>query len=344
VLVRAGEWAEATQFDAIVQRIPGAPARLPTRLRAAVGSGEHPVRVRLLDEDAGLARLRFDTPLPLGLGDRLVLRDPARARTIAGAEVLDVGSTRPAASAAAALRLAPLPRLLAGHGWLSRSDAARLADLDSIAAQLLVDDAVAAGDAVVVGQWLAPPADLDDLRADARRAVDAHHTAEPLSPGLELGALATTLRRPADHVRAALADDGTLRVEQGVVRDPARVRRAADTEEGRALVAQLDATPFAPPAPSDPDLARALVREGVLVDVEGILFTATAIARARATLRGALADGAAISVGDARELLASSRKYVVPLLGQFDREGFTRRRGDARVAGPRLASGAGDQP
>ena len=42
------------------------------------------------------ARLRFDAPLPLAVGDRIVLRDPARARTIAGAEVLDVELVVPA--------------------------------------------------------------------------------------------------------------------------------------------------------------------------------------------------------------------------------------------------------
>jgi selenocysteine-specific elongation factor len=52
-----------------------------------------------------------------------------------------------------------------------------------------------------------------------------------------------------------------------------------------------------------------------------------------------------------RELLGSSRKYVVPLLAHFDADGTTRRMGDARVAGPttlrRLAdtarAGAADQ-
>ena len=50
----------------------------------------------------------------------------------------------------------------------------------------------------------------------------------------------------------------------------------------------------------------------------------------------ALSERGSISVAEVRELLASSRKYVVPLLEQFDREGLTRRRGDVRVAGPRI--------
>jgi selenocysteine-specific elongation factor len=49
-------------------------------------------------------------------------------------------------------------------------------------------------------------------------------------------------------------------------------------------------------------------------------------------------------VADARELLGSSRKFVVPLLERFDREGFTRRRGDVRIGGPRLDAAVGDHP
>jgi hypothetical protein len=70
--------------------------------------------------------------------------------------------------------------------------------------------------------------------------------------------------------------------------------------------------------------------------VDGIVFTATAVDRARALIRDAFRTRDAISVGDAREILgSSSRKYVVPLLTRFDAEGVTRRRGDARVRGPR---------
>ena len=119
---------------------------------------------------------------------------------------------------------------------------------------------------------------------------------------------------------------------------------AAGSDAGRALLAELDATPFSPPAPADAALARALVREGALVDVDGIVFTSDAIGHARALLRAALVDGGSITVGDVRELLGSTRKFVVPLLERFDREGFTRRRGDVRIAGPRLDAAGDDQP
>jgi selenocysteine-specific elongation factor len=117
------------------------------------------------------------------------------------------------------------------------------------------------------------------------------------------------------------------------VRD-ARDAPITESPEAAALVARLDAAPFAPPEVEDVTLARALARHGVLVDVSGILFTASAVDRARALVTERLATHGTISVADARDLLASSRKFVVPLLEHFDREGLTRRRGDVRIPGP----------
>lgn len=343
-LVREGQWIDTTVIDVEVTRLAGTPAHLPARLQAAVGSGEHGVQVRVLDESAQFARIRFDHALPLAVGDRIVLRDPARSRTIAGAVVLDVQSSRASSMTAPSALQAPLvARLLAGHGWLRRTELANLANLDADGVDALLQESAGDGHTVVVGSWLAPRGDVESLRAHSRRLVAAHHAQQPWSPGLELPALATALELPADQVIAAVAGDDTLTVEHGSVRETDRKQRASDTEAGRALLAQLDATPFAPPVPPDRDLARALVREGTLVDVDGVVFTASAIAAARARLREALAGDAVISVGQARELLDSSRKYVVPLLELLDREGFTRRRGDVRIAGPRLSSEVGDQ-
>ncbi len=41
-----------------------------------------------------------------------------------------------------------------------------------------------------------------------------------------------------------------------------------------------------------------------------------------------------LTVAEIRDLLGSTRKYVVPLCGWLDRHGVTRRRGDDRIPGP----------
>ncbi len=109
-----------------------------------------------------------------------------------------------------------------------------------------------------------------------------------------------------------------------------------------ALVATLDATPFAPTTPSDVALTRRLVREGALIDLDGIVFSAAAIDAARALVIDALAERGSITIADARDVLGSSRKFVVPIMSHLDATGVTRRRGDDRIPGPR--SGLADGP
>ena len=46
-----------------------------------------------------------------------------------------------------------------------------------------------------------------------------------------------------------------------------------------------------------------------------------------------------ISIGDFKNAFELSRKYAVPLLEYLDKEGITVRKGDLRVAGPRLGGG-----
>jgi selenocysteine-specific elongation factor len=53
-------------------------------------------------------------------------------------------------------------------------------------------------------------------------------------------------------------------------------------------------------------------------------------------VRSRIIDGGAISIGDFKEMFGFSRKFAVPILEHLDREGFTRREGDARKAGPKF--------
>ena len=343
--MRAGQWLDATEVDVAITLIPGAPSRLPAQLRAAVGSGEQETRARVLGGDHRFARLRFDVPVPLVVGDRMVLRDPARSRTIAGAEVLDVGSLVPARRAASVLARPTVVRLLEGHGWLQRDDLVRLVGLDERGLDALLRDAVDRGDAVVVGEWWALPDDVEALRGRAPRCG-----ARASRRGRAVAwARARCARRHAGPTDAA----GARRVRglghprrdpRGCARAGARGERGGERRRARPAGRARRHAVLATGAGRRRARTRALVREGALVDVDGIVFTSDAIGHARALLRAALVDGGSITVGDARELLGSTRKFVVPLLERFDREGFTRRRGDVRIAGPRLDAAGDDQP
>jgi selenocysteine-specific elongation factor len=73
-----------------------------------------------------------------------------------------------------------------------------------------------------------------------------------------------------------------------------------------------------------------LVKQGTLVRLaEGVYVHRDAIASARAKL--AEKKGQTIDVGQFKDLFDISRKVAIPLLEYFDREGATKRVGDARL-------------
>src|SRR5947199_230836 len=74
--------------------------------QAYVGSGEYPVRLRvlggqeaILPGDGGFVRLHLPVALPLLPGDRFVLRESGRDETVGGGVVLDVAPVLPARKA-----------------------------------------------------------------------------------------------------------------------------------------------------------------------------------------------------------------------------------------------------
>ncbi len=338
-VVRPGQWTVAPVVDAAITVVPGEDLKRRGRLQAYLGSGEHRVWFRMLDDDAGLARLRLEQPLPLAPGDRFVLRDPGSRRTVAGGEVLDVDPAAKAKDAPARLVLDPGDRLLAGHPWLPLADLPRLSGLADAEARELAGDLVARGRARVVDRWLTTPETLDSLRTRARERALAHHRDHPVEPGIDLVTLAATMRVDAPRLRAALDGAPDLVVERGVARDASHLLRASESPEARELLDALTAAPFAPPTPAetgtDPSLVRALVREGLLTDLDGVVFATSALERARDLVVDALRAGGSVTVADVRDVLGSTRKYVVPIVTWLDRTGVTRRRGDDHVPGPR---------
>jgi selenocysteine-specific elongation factor len=342
-LVLPDQWAVSAVVDAALTPLPGVELRQGL-YKAYIGSGEHDVRLRLIASGEGprYGRLRLDVPLPLQPGDRVVLRDSGSQTTVGGAEVLDVAPVGRARLAAGRLPLAVGPRILAGRPWLRPSDIGPLAGLGPGEAKRLADDLVRSGAARPAGEHLVASEALATLRRRALELTGEHHRLHPLEPGIDLPALAAALGLDAARARAALEGTEGLVVEQGRARLASHRGRVAGEPEAQRLLAALDAVPFAPPAPAEvggsPEIVRGLLREGLLVDLDGTVFTAAAVEQARQVVRQGFERHGSLTVAQARDLLGSSRKYVLAILAHFDAVGVTRRRGDERLPGPRLGA------
>ncbi len=313
VLVRGAQWRPTSMFDASLSVLAALDHDVSRRGAYVihVGSAEIPVRIRVLGQESlapgatGLVRFHLPVALPLLPGDRFIVRESGRSETVGGGEVLDVAPMR------AASRARPdrsVDRVIGERGFVD------VDELEAITGVRRPAD---------VGQWVVAPAVLAAQREALRTAVVA---AGPL--GLDLAPLDSRARAVA-----ATLDD--VVIENGRVRRVGQLDPFAD----HPFVARLLAGGLAPPDADGVDRAelRELARRGAVIELGGLWFHPSAVAEAArrmAEIIAAKPDG--VTAGEARDAFGVTRKHAIPLLTELDARGITRRRGDLRIAGPRL--------
>ena len=278
---------------------------------AYVGAGEHPVKLRVLGNEAlppgttGAVRLFLPLPVPLLPGDRFILRESGRDETVGGGEILDIA---PVLRASRARPDRSVERVVRERGWVAVDELERLT-----------------GEVVepVLGHWVTTPEAL----AATVESVVARVESAGLA-GVDVSAF-------DERERAAIGTTDALVVDAGLVL-PAD---AIDPYVDHPFLAELIAGGFSPPGAEGVDRndVRELARRGHIVQRDGVVFHARTIddaARIAAELLEANPDG--FTVAQFRDATAASRKFVLPLVAELDSRGVTRRRDDVRIAGPRL--------
>jgi selenocysteine-specific elongation factor len=222
-LVRPGQWTLTRLIDV---RVSGQ-SKLPRLVTVHVGSARTVTKVRMLDRR--LARLSLRDPLPLRVGDLLLLRDPGAAAGpgggqtdletrgwpgLAGAVVLDVRppalSRRTASGSGASARASTTAAAAAAelNSWPDRPSAAdllrrhKLLRAEDLAAMGV--EAGASGAQPVAPGWYADPDYVAELTRALADLVASHATANPLAPGLPLDAARTALGLPDRQLTRAM--------------------------------------------------------------------------------------------------------------------------------------------
>jgi selenocysteine-specific elongation factor len=314
--------------DVVDVSLPAAPEdRLPGELIVHVGSAAVAARIRPLEGTA--VRLRLSAPLPLRIGDRLLLRDPG-ARRVWGADVRDVAPPELRRRGAAHRRAADLaaqpPGPAGAAADLARRRVVRAADFAAMGWP------VPAG-ADRIGPWLVAPGLLDELAAALPGVVAAYRAAHPLEAGPPVAVVRRELGLPGDDlVPAAVRPPLALRegrVAAAAAGLPPAVQRAVD-----GIRARLAEDPFAAPdaeglaaAGLGPREQAAAVRAGQLVRIaDGVLLAPGVEDEARRRLAGIPAP---FTLGQARTAWGTSRRVAVPLMEWLDARGVTEKLPDA---------------
>jgi selenocysteine-specific elongation factor len=324
---------------------------LPAECLVHVGSAQVPARVRPLGGD--LARLRLARPLPVRLGDRLLLRDPGRHLVLGSAVVLDPTPPAPRRRGDAGRRAARLSSIS------DRPDAAEQLRLrgtvTATALRALGCPANAVNDVEALragGDWLVDPARAGALTAELRAVLDRHTRERPLDPGLPLEQARQLLGLPdvrIVHALVALAGTSQPRAQAagraaGLQERDGRIVVAADARDPlpepvadavRSVRDDLLLHPF-----GAPDAAR-LTELGLDRQALGAAVRARLLARVgadvyllpdwleRATELLASIDQP-FTVSEARRALDTTRRVTVPVLERLDAERVTSRMPDDR--------------
>jgi selenocysteine-specific elongation factor len=363
-LITAGRWTMTREIDVRLapqrEQPAGDAARLAPRLTLHIGAARAVAQVRPLGDH--VVRLSLDHPLPLHVGDRVLLRDPGAAashatgRPILGATVLDVAPPRlrgRGAAAAAKRELASWPEPPAAADLLRRHRLVRASDAAAMGLRELPPP--------VSGDWLADPAHWQRLRQQLAAAVAAQAQRDPLAPGLPLDAARAELGLPDRGLVAALASGhadgenaGPISISGGYLRagtsggQPARTDRSPQQQApgppglpapvAKAVQAVLDDLAGAPFRAPDSERLRVLgldargaaaaERAGLLWRLPGNVVLAPDAGDRAARILAGLPQP--FTAAEARQALQSSRRVVIPLLEFLDREGISRRLPDDR--------------
>ncbi len=340
------------------------------RVRVHLGTAEITAKLVFLQgkdkvesNQSAYCQIILDEPALVMRGDRFILRDEVARRTLGGGIVLHPWATRHRQREEGGL--AKLETLRGGDFQalvdllLTESESPSL-PLDSICQffNLTANDAAVRLSKIKSAQKLNLEGEQlfvsqlrwQSLGEAAIRLVGQFHKAQPLGAGMDLEDLRAKLRAgltPA--VYRYLIDQRVaakvLAREGNLVRLPGHSVNVGGAEKALMdkVLGILAADEMAPPdlaaieklteAPK-PRLIEALKlleRQGDVVRVGSELcFKASAVDKVRAALREHLIQHSTITAAGFRDLIGSTRKYVIPFLEYFDRTGFTIRVGDNR--------------
>jgi selenocysteine-specific elongation factor len=336
----------------------------------ALGSLDSSKKYAVSPGESAFCQIALTEPLITLKGDRFILRDETAQRTIGGGIVIRPAAAKHRRGEPGLLaRLASLEggneAALIGEGGefaVSLTAAAQLLNRreEDVKVRLAASDAIHAfnvdGDA-----HFALEQTCRRVKAALLAALGSWHSVHPLATGMDLEEARTALRdRVPVKIFRMLVEE--MVADRAVVREGSALRlpehRIAVPENDRALVDQirtlLQRTPLSPPdvkqltAQLTVDrvrligLLRALEKQRELVAVSADLyFPADSVKRVREDLIRWLSTKDAITPAEFRDQYQTSRKYVIPLLEYFDREGVTVRMGEVRrLKRPRLTETA----
>jgi len=365
VVVPPGRFLPTRAIDAKIDLIAGAtPLKSRSRVHFYCGTAETIARVVLYDReelapgDSCFGQFRLQEPIIALSGDRYIIRRFSPLETIGGGEVLDPHPVRrkrkdgiddlitfEQGSLRDKIEMFIKRTALAGttlsriEGWIQGN----LPDIQSATDQLIGRRLV-----IRVGDALFHATAVDGFRDRLLGFLTAYHRDHPLKPGVPKEELKARLTRDAHGVEKAMLLV-PLMEEVAIDQEIVRLKTfsvslsSSDNDIRSRIAALLEKDGCLPPLKPElaeklrlpdkelTDLLKLMTKDGDLVRINDSLYVTRRqhddmISR----LRSFYAKKSEMTMAEFRDLLATSRKFALPLLEHLDSQRVTLRIGDIR--------------
>ncbi|MDH3443050.1 MAG: selenocysteine-specific translation elongation factor [Deltaproteobacteria bacterium] len=340
------------------------------RVRVHLGAAERLGKIVLLGtkekaepKESTYCQITLAAPLLVLRGDHFIVRDETAQRTLGGGQVIhpwarrhkrgekDLAARLEALhkgdtarlvetylneSEAFALPLGPILQFLNAHEEEARKEADKIKTLRGFSAE---------GEKLygTESKW-------QRVKETLLATLKQFHAEHPMVPGMDMEELRGKLPynlfpKIFRAIVDALVGAGSIAKEENLLRLASHRVQLGGQEKTlmERIKKLLGEQPLAPPDLKDvekqlglnrgklTEVVRLLEREGSLVRVTTDMYFLTgSIEQLRSTLKSFLLEKGEMTAASFRDLIGSTRKYTIPLLEFFDRDGLTIRIGDVR--------------
>lgn len=362
VVVQPGQDETSGRFIARVDVVPTVkhPVKHNANLLLILGTTEIRAKARILTKDqlppgeSGFVQFLCEGDLLARIGDHFIIRLPSPQITVGGGVVLDVTpkvqkrkDDELISDLKRRLTLEPSDLILselARRGIVPRNAVLKSSNLSAEHIQVTLNRLETEGKILATGDSVA---DLKEWEEASRRIVseiEETHRNAPFRIGTKLAGLSTRLnieQNLLDHVVKHLIQEKKI-VQRGTYLCLPSHQPKLSTEQKKSseeILQKFADSPLSPPTKDEIqsmgdeyELVLAfLIEKGELLEFkDGILIKSGDFEKIKTKVTDFLRQQGQATVGQLREHLGTTRKYMVPILEKLDQSGVTQREGDKR--------------
>ncbi len=361
LLIKPGTVRETLLVDAAYRHLPdaGTPLKHNMTVKLFVGAAEVIARTRILGQEriepgeSGFIQLALRSPLGIVRGDRFILRRPSPAQTIGGGSALDPHPGRqhrrfrPETIARLEILAQGTPEelLMQALVRLQPTPAATLLEQSGLGesqANASWQSLQAEGKALILGGQAVSYDWLTGQMAQLASMLDRFHQDQPLRLGMVKEEARSRLKLPAslfNPLITAATDDGVVKEREAILGLSTHQIQFSPAQQNGidSLMGQFENAGINSPSVKlckeavGEEVYFALVGLGHLTPISSdVAYTPADYERIKNQLLDFIGKQGRITASQARDLLATSRKYAIAWLEHLDNIKVTRRVGDER--------------